>query len=57
MNEFSEILMINMNSSVEEIHIADLHDFDDLDLVNVLTHLFLSISKYNQFSTDILAIS
>ena len=46
MNEFSEILMINMNSSVEEIHIADLHDFDDLDLVNVLTYLFLSISKY-----------
>lgn len=43
-----------MNSTVDKIHIAgfnetviyDFEDFDNMDLVNVLTYLVMSISKY-----------
>ena len=52
-----------MNSTVDEIHIAglnhttviyDFEDFDNMDLVNVLTYLVMSISKYlYHYSFDI----
>ena len=44
-----------MNTTKDEIHIAglnnatvkyDFEDFDEMDLVNVVTYLVMSISKY-----------
>ena len=50
-----------MNTTVDEIHnagfnetvIHDFEDFDNMDLVNVLTYLVISISKYLHHSFDL----